>query len=51
VQVGDAGAITYVSCLGAYVSEGWFWRDDIDATDRDELFRPVSSVRAVVTAL
>jgi Alpha-L-arabinofuranosidase B, catalytic len=36
--LGFAGASTYVSCPGAYISEGWFWRDDIDATDRDELY-------------
>lgn len=36
--LGFAGASTYVSCTGAYISEGWFWRDDIDATDRDELY-------------
>jgi hypothetical protein len=32
---------------GAYISEGWFWRDDIDATDRDELY----SDRSVAFAL
>ena len=36
--LGFAGASTYVSCPGAYISEGWFFRDDIDATDRDELY-------------
>ena len=36
--LGFAGASTYVSCPGAYISEGWFFRDDIDATDRDEFW-------------
>ena len=36
--LGFAGASTYVSCPGAYISEGWFFRDDIDATDRDEFY-------------
>jgi hypothetical protein len=36
--LGFAGASTCVSCPGAYISEGWFWRNDIDATDRDELY-------------
>ena len=36
--LGFAGTNTYVSCPGAYLSEGWFWWDDIDATDRDELY-------------
>ena len=38
LALGFAGASTYVSCPGAYISEGWFWRGDVDATDRDELY-------------
>jgi hypothetical protein len=45
--LGFAGASTYVSCPGAYISEGWFWRDDIDATDRDELYSAQSVVFGV----
>jgi hypothetical protein len=40
--LGFAGASTHVSCPGAYIFEGWFWRDDIDATDRDELSSDLS---------
>jgi hypothetical protein len=47
--LGFAGASTYVSCPGAYISEGWFWRDDIDATDRDgAVFGSVGCIRTVV---
>jgi hypothetical protein len=34
----SAPSSAYVSYPGAYISEGLFWRDDIDATDRDELY-------------
>jgi hypothetical protein len=47
--LGLSGASTYVSCPRAYISERRFWPDDMDATDRDELYSHQSGcVRAVI---
>jgi hypothetical protein len=43
--LGFAGASTYVSCPRAYISEGWFGRDDIDTIDRASC-TPISQLRS-----